>query len=95
MIVYTIDELRDKVSEVAIQYGVKKVALFGSYSTGSQTPGSDIDLIIDKGDIKGLFNAKRNIAANNYGEMDYDILWETAISDIPSLRDYCNDFIIN
>ena len=37
--------------------------------------------------------AMRNIAAHNYGEMDYDILWETAISDIPSLRDYCNGFI--
>ena len=43
------------VSDIAKQYGVKKVALFGSYSTGKQTSVSDIDLLIDKGDIKGLF----------------------------------------
>ena len=55
MATYTIDELRNLIGKIAIQYGVKKVALFGSYSAGTQTPESDIDLIIDKGDIKGLF----------------------------------------
>ena len=53
--VYSAQELRIIVSDIAKQYGVKKVALFGSYSTGKQTPVSDIDLLIDKGDIKGLF----------------------------------------
>ena len=33
--------------------------------------------------------AMRNIAAHNYGEIDIDILWETAIGDIPSLKEYC------
>ena len=53
--IYTIDDLRTIVGSVAQQYGVKKVALFGSYSTGLQTHDSDIDLLIDKGDLKGLF----------------------------------------
>ena len=53
--VYSAQELRMIVSDIAKQYGVKKVALFGSYSTGKQTSVSDIDLLIDKGDIKGLF----------------------------------------
>lgn len=30
--------------------------------------------------------AMRNIAAHNYGEMDIDILWETALYDIPELK---------
>ena len=55
MLVYSIDELKIAISKVAMQYGVKKVALFGSYSTGVQTADSDIDLLIDKGEIKGLF----------------------------------------
>lgn len=55
MAVYSVDELRIIVSDIAKQYGVKKVALFGSYSTGKQTSDSDIDLLIDKGEIKGLF----------------------------------------
>lgn len=33
--------------------------------------------------------AMRNIAAHNYGEMDIDILWETALYDIPELKKYC------
>ena len=55
MLVYSIDELKIAISKVAMQYGVKKVGLFGSYSTGKQTADSDIDLLIDKGEIKGLF----------------------------------------
>lgn len=37
--------------------------------------------------------AMRNIAAHNYGEIDVDILWETAIGDIPGLKEYCQNFI--
>ena len=33
--------------------------------------------------------AMRNIAAHNYGEIDTDILWETAIYDIPELKEFC------
>lgn len=40
-------------------------------------------------DIKAM----RNIAAHNYGEIDIDILWETAVTDIPLLKDYCQSFI--
>ena len=55
MSVYSIDELRSIIADIAGQYGVKKVALFGSYSTGLQNPESDIDLLINKGDLRGLF----------------------------------------
>lgn len=37
--------------------------------------------------------AMRNIAAHNYGEIDVDILWETAIDDIPCLKKYCERII--
>ena len=52
---YTIEELKNIVSDVAKEYGIKKVALFGSYSKNQSTAESDIDLIIDKGELKGLF----------------------------------------
>ncbi len=41
-------------------------------------------------DIKAM----RNIAAHNYGEIDIDLLWETAIGDIPTLKEYCAKFMI-
>ena len=40
-------------------------------------------------DIKAM----RNIAAHNYGEIDIDILWETATGDIVELKNFCKQFI--
>ncbi len=37
--------------------------------------------------------ALRNIVAHNYGRIDKEILWETLISDIPELNDYCCQII--
>jgi len=51
---YTIDEIKKITVPVAQKYGVKKLALFGSYARGEQKETSDIDFIIEKGRIKGL-----------------------------------------
>jgi predicted nucleotidyltransferase len=53
--IYTIDEIKSKVSEVATRHGAERVYLFGSYARGQAKPDSDVDLLIDKGKIKGLF----------------------------------------
>ena len=53
--IYTINEITSLVAPIARAYGAKRVALFGSYARGDAKPGSDIDLHIDKGKIKGLF----------------------------------------
>ena len=91
MAVYSVDELRTIVSDVAKQYGVKKVALFGSYSTGKQTAESDIDLLIDKGEIKGLFmlnsfiNSLQDKLGKDVDVMTYSSLARSLIKD--SVRD--------
>jgi predicted nucleotidyltransferase len=51
---YTIEDISKKVCPLAIQYGVDKIALFGSYARGEQTEQSDLDFVVDKGKIKGL-----------------------------------------
>lgn len=51
---YTLDEIREIVSELAAQYGAKRVYLFGSFARGDMTDSSDFDLRIDKGSIKGF-----------------------------------------
>lgn len=53
--IYTIEEIRKIVSETAKQYGVERVTLFGSYARGEARFDSDIDLRIDKGRLRGLF----------------------------------------
>ncbi len=43
----TIKKISEMVSEIAQEYDVKRITLFGSYSDGRNTPQSDIDLIVE------------------------------------------------
>ena len=52
---YTIDEIRLRVRPIAQRYGVERILLFGSYARGDAMPGSDIDLRVDSGAIRGYF----------------------------------------
>jgi predicted nucleotidyltransferase len=52
---YTIAEIKDKITDTARQYGIQKVYLFGSYARGEAGFESDIDICIEKGKIRTLF----------------------------------------
>lgn len=41
--------------------------------------------------IKGM----RNMVAHEYGGINITTLWETINEDIPMLRDYCNNVLVN
>lgn len=43
----TIKKISEMVSEIAQEYDVKRITLFGSYADGRNTPQSDIDLIVE------------------------------------------------
>lgn len=85
--IYAISELASVISPIAQMYGIKKVALFGSYSKGTQTDSSDIDLLIDKGTLKGLFafNGFVNAVSDALGKpvdvMTYHSLNRSLIKD--------------
>lgn len=51
---YTIEFIKEKAIPVAVSYGIKSMSLFGSYARGEANEDSDVDLLIDKGDLKGL-----------------------------------------
>ncbi len=42
------------VIPLAEEYGAKKVSLFGSFARGEATAQSDVDILLDKGGIKGM-----------------------------------------
>ena len=53
--IYTIDELKEKVKTVADQYDIREVRLFGSYFDGNADENSDVDLVVSYGDgCRGL-----------------------------------------
>lgn len=52
---YTIDELKNVVTPIAEQYGVASLSVFGSYSKGVANKQSDVDFLIEKGNLHSLF----------------------------------------
>lgn len=49
--VISVDSIRYLIRPVAIKYRIRKAYLFGSYARGSATAASDIDIMIEGGDI--------------------------------------------
>lgn len=42
----------------------------------------------------GPIKAMRNMFAHGYGSMDIEVIWETAINDIPVLLNFCSMIIL-
>lgn len=53
--VYSVDEIRKIVIPIAKKHGVAALYLFGSYARGEATADSDIDLLMDGGEICSLY----------------------------------------
>lgn len=51
--VYTIAQLRERLSPVFRANNVRRAVLFGSYGKGLATPESDLDILVDSG-MRGL-----------------------------------------
>ncbi|MDR1310059.1 MAG: nucleotidyltransferase domain-containing protein [Deltaproteobacteria bacterium] len=46
--IYTINEIKNKITPVAIKYNLAAVYIFGSYARGEATANSDVDILIDR-----------------------------------------------
>ena len=51
--IYTIEEIKDKVTQIAKERELSFIYLFGSYAKGTMNEKSDIDLLVSN-EIKGL-----------------------------------------
>lgn len=52
---YTLSEIAEMCKPVFQKYGIKSAYAFGSYARGEADAKSDIDLLIDASNLKGLF----------------------------------------
>lgn len=56
--IYSVEQIAQRILPVAQKYGLKAVYLFGSYARGTATEASDIDILIDTSgtNIKSLIS---------------------------------------
>lgn len=57
--VLSLNMLRSIVSEIASKYGISSVWLFGSYARNEAKEYSDVDLLIEKGNVKTMLQLIR------------------------------------
>jgi predicted nucleotidyltransferase len=46
-VIYTIKELKDRITPVAVKHGLPAVFIFGSYARGDANETSDVDILVD------------------------------------------------
>ncbi len=86
MCVYKIEEIAERVRPIAERYNIPKVYLFGSYARGEATEESDIDLLIDAQNIKGLFEL-----GGVYADLGEALNKEIDLVTIEALNEHKND----
>lgn len=52
---YTLEEIKKKTVPIAASYGLQSLGIFGSYAKNAATDDSDIDICIEKGELRSLF----------------------------------------
>lgn len=52
--IYTIEEIKNTAIPIVEECGVVRLSIFGSYSRNEANDNGDLDLLIDKGDLRGL-----------------------------------------
>ncbi|MCL2859951.1 MAG: nucleotidyltransferase domain-containing protein [Oscillospiraceae bacterium] len=54
--VYSVPEIKQKITPILKKSKVRRAVLFGSYAKGNPTPASDIDIYIDSEGVLNGFN---------------------------------------
>jgi predicted nucleotidyltransferase len=79
-------EARSEISRIAASHGARNLRVFGSVSRGEQTADSDLDLLVDMGEERSLFDL---VALSDELEevlgVGVDVVTEGSLS--PYLRD--------
>ena len=53
--ILSVDEIKESVAPICRRYGISRAYLFGSHASGEATENSDVDIRIEKGNLRGLF----------------------------------------
>ena len=85
-----IETIKEIITPIAIQYGLKRIYLFGSYAKGTANENSDIDLLIEKGkplSLLKLSGFRQDVeAAMNLSDDHPMKITEYAVKEFSDLR---------
>lgn len=79
---YTVDEIKQKSSEVANRYNIKRMYLFGSYARGEASDDSDIDIMIQSEGMGLLDISRFKQQLSSIFSISVDVINEEDTSDI-------------
>ncbi|SFL47643.1 hypothetical protein SAMN02910297_00991 [Methanobrevibacter olleyae] len=54
MMVVTVEDIQKRIIPIVMKYGINSISLFGSYAKGNANEDSDLDFVMDKGELRGL-----------------------------------------
>ncbi|MDP6154757.1 MAG: nucleotidyltransferase family protein [Candidatus Thermoplasmatota archaeon] len=76
-----LDEIREKIVEMLRGFGVKRIALFGSFVRGDLSEGSDVDILVEFSERKSLLDIVRiERELSEFIGIKADLLTEKSIS---------------
>ncbi|WP_074798441.1 nucleotidyltransferase family protein [Methanobrevibacter olleyae] len=52
--VVTVEDIQKRIIPIVMKYGINSISLFGSYAKGNANEDSDLDFVMDKGELRGL-----------------------------------------
>ncbi|WP_407461972.1 nucleotidyltransferase family protein [Methanobrevibacter sp.] len=52
--VFTVEDIQRRIIPIVMKYGINSISLFGSYAKGNANEDSDLDFVMDKGELRGL-----------------------------------------
>jgi predicted nucleotidyltransferase len=95
--IYTLEEIAERIRPVAEKYKLPKVWVFGSYARGEATEESDVDILVDiNWDVLTDVFAVAGIygALDRAFEKDVDVI-ETETLEEPITQSRCPNLIVN
>ena len=76
----SINDIRQATQKVGRKYGIKKAYLFGSYTKGYANDASDVDIMIEKGDLRGIGVSRFRLELiDELGGTDVDVVTENGL----------------
>ena len=79
--VYTVSEIRKIAAPIAQRHGAERMTLVGSYARGENSSESDIDLRVDKRQVRGLQMAFLLTDLEDALKIKVDLLSTSALDD--------------